>query len=353
VAQQAVGWEPSTVLGGSNKKMTWRCEKGHAYEAAVSDRTRESKTGCPVCAGKQTLPGFNDLATLFPLVAQQADGWDPSTVTGKSGKKFQWRCELGHCWVSTVANRTPPHNRGCPVCGGKKALAGFNDLATLFPKIAEEADGWNPSEVVVKSHSKLSWRCKKGHTWLAVVSSRTPPLNCGCPVCSGRQVLPGFTDLATLFPELAKEANGWNPTTVKAKSQKKLSWSCREGHTWLATPANRANGRGCPECAKYGFKKEQSAWFYLLNRPGEQQLGITNEPETRLRYHSRYGWGEVELVGPFPGDQVQALEMKLKRWLRNEVGLVPGTHENWLTARLEVQSLAELKARSGVETDLF
>jgi hypothetical protein len=32
---------------------------------------------------------------------------------------------------------------------------------------------------------------------------------------------------------------------------------------------------------------------------------------------------------------------------------VPGTHENWFTARMEVQSLAELKARSGVETDLF
>jgi hypothetical protein len=32
---------------------------------------------------------------------------------------------------------------------------------------------------------------------------------------------------------------------------------------------------------------------------------------------------------------------------------VPGTQKNWFTARLEVQSLAELKARSGVETELF
>jgi len=59
------------------------------------------------------------------------------------------------------------------------------------------------------------------------------------------------------------------------------------------------------------------------------------------------------LVGPYPGDQVLTLEKKLKRWLRREVGLVPGTRENWFTARMEVQSLAELKARSGVETDLF
>jgi hypothetical protein len=50
---------------------------------------------------------------------------------------------------------------------------------------------------------------------------------------------------------------------------------------------------------------------------------------------------------------VLALEKKLKKWLRKEVGLVPGAQENWFTARMEVQSLAELKARSGVETDLF
>ena len=65
------------------------------------------------------------------------------------------------------------------------------------------------------------------------------------------------------------------------------------------------------------------------------------------------GWFAAEVVGPFPGEQVFALEKKLKQWLRREVGLVPGTRENWFTASLEVQSLAELKARSGVETDLF
>jgi hypothetical protein len=72
-----------------------------------------------------------------------------------------------------------------------------------------------------------------------------------------------------------------------------------------------------------------------------------------LQEHSPDGWYELEVAGPYPGDQVLALEKKLKKWLRKEVGLVPGTHENWFTASLEVQSLAELKARSGVETDLF
>jgi hypothetical protein len=123
----------------------------------------------------------------------------------------------------------------------------------------------------------------------------------------------------------------------------------------LAPPNNRTppSNSGCPECAEYGFNQGLEAWFYLLTRPGEQQLGITNNKEKRLRNHSAFGWQVLEVVGPFPGVQVLASEKKLKKWLRREVGLVPGTHENWFTARMEVRSLAELKGRSGVETDLF
>ena len=80
---------------------------------------------------------------------------------------------------------------------------------------------------------------------------------------------------------------------------------------------------------------------------------VTSDTATRLRHHAVYGWVEVEVVGPFPGEVVLETEKSFKRWLRKEVGLVPATHENWFTARLEVKSLAELKALSGVETDLF
>jgi hypothetical protein len=167
-------------------------------------------------------------------------------------------------------------------------------------------------------------------------------------------VLAGFNDLTTLYPELAKEAYGWEASTVTAGSSKKLQWRCAKGHTWHATVANRV-GRSsdCPDCAEFGFKESHLAWFYLLERPGEQQIGVTNNKDRRLYDHSLNGWQELEVVGPFPGDQVLALEKKLKRWLRKKVGLVPGTHENWFTAKLEVRSLAELRARSGVDTNLF
>ncbi len=355
VAKEADGWDPGTVTAGSRKKLKWRCEKGHTWNADINNRTPPQSSGCPFCSGNLVLRGFNDLATLFPDLAKEAEGWDPSQVTTGSSKKLQWHCSNGHVYNARIQDRTPPHKRGCPYCAGKKTLPGFNDLATIYPKIASQAYGWDPIRVTANSNKKQYWICEDGHLWQACVNDRTPPKSSGCPFCSGRRVQPGKTDLATLFPALATEADGWDPGKVKPGSEKELRWHCNNGHTWYATPHNRIppSSTGCPTCAEHGFKQALPAWFYLLSRPGEQQVGVSNEPEIRLKNHARNGWNEVEVVGPFPGDQVLATEKAFKKWLRKEVGLVSGTHENWFTARLEVQSLAELKARSGVETDLF
>lgn len=53
---------PADLFAGTQRKVWWRCEKGHGYQAAVGARTLNG-SGCPYCAGKKVLAGFNDLAT--------------------------------------------------------------------------------------------------------------------------------------------------------------------------------------------------------------------------------------------------------------------------------------------------
>lgn len=114
---------PQQVTPHSNRKVWWRCEKGHDYQAAVGART-VSGSGCPYCAGRKVLCGFNDLATLEPDVAKQ---WHPTLngtltpemVTVGSRRKVWWECEQGHVWQAVVYSRAGVQKSGCPICSGR------------------------------------------------------------------------------------------------------------------------------------------------------------------------------------------------------------------------------------------
>ena len=352
IAAEAYGWDPSTITAGTGKKRDWKCSEGHIYSASPNHRTGKG-TGCPVCGGDQVLAGFNDLKTKFPDIAAEAYEWDPSTVTAGSGKIPDWRCKVGHIYPSKVADRTG-RGTGCPICGGKQVLKGFNDLKTKFPNIAAEAYGWDPETLTAGTGKKKNWKCKVGHIYTSVVANRTGR-GSGCPVCSGDQVLAGFNDLKTKFPDIAAEAYEWDPQTVTIGTHQKKNWKCKEGHIYSSTVANRTySGNGCPLCAVYGFKPDKDAWFYLMERPGEQQLGITNDFSIRIKKHESNGWSLIEhTTVPSKGQKVLDTENAFKKWLKEEIGLMEGTTENWSTTSMEVQSLAELKVRSGIETDLF
>ncbi len=183
---------PRSVSAGARRKVWWRCEKGHAWQAAVVSRA-SGGAGCPVCAGKLVIAGENDLASIFPDIAAE---WHPEKngtlrpqqLTPYSNRRVWWRCEKGHAYQACVGARSLSGS-GCPYCAGRKVLPGFNDLATAQPKIAAQ---WHPTRngaltaqmVTVGSHRKIWWQCAEGHVWKAVVYSRACA-KCGCPVCAG------------------------------------------------------------------------------------------------------------------------------------------------------------------------
>lgn len=250
---------PKDITPGSHKLIWWRCQNGHSYRSAVKTRVQGSR--CPYCAGKNVLPEETSLATEYPSIAKE---WDaaknvpllPTQVISGTRRKVWWRCPNGHSWRAAVYSRTTL-GTGCPVCTGRQALAGENDLATLYPDIAaqwdEEKNGaLHPSNVTAGSNRRVWWRCEKGHSYRAVIAQRGD----GCPYCANRKVLPGFNDLATAAPLVAKQwhetLNGaLTPEMVTAGSHKKAWWQCSYGHAWKAAIYSRAGVQqcDCPVCA--------------------------------------------------------------------------------------------------------
>lgn len=249
---------PDKVTANSGKKAWWLCSRGHSWLACIQDRNKG--LGCPYCAGQKLIEGENDLLTKFPALVMQ---WDylknkikPNEVHVFSNKYAWWICEKGHSWRAVIANRSLL-GRGCPYCSGYKVITGKNDLATLYPELAKEWDYENngsltPTMVAAKSKKKASWVCSKGHRWKATVASRSVKGN-GCPYCNGHKAIAGVNDLATVNSKLAQEwdydKNVISIKNVKLKSNMKVWWKCKNGHSWKATVCNRAIGKGCPYCA--------------------------------------------------------------------------------------------------------
>lgn len=253
---------PEELLPGTHRKVWWKCSNGHEWSAQI--KARVNGTGCPVCSNRRVLAGENDLATTHPEIAAQ---WHPtkngtrtprSVVSGHHAKVW-WRCPKGHEWQATILSRTTTGN-GCPVCAGKVVIPGQNDLASAYPAIASQ---WHPTkngtltpeQVTSFSNRKAWWVCDKGHEYYAIISHRVQNAS-DCPYCSGRKVLAGFNDLATIEPKIAeqwhKELNGdLTPQMVTIGSHKKVWWQCAEGHIWKAIIYSRTGARktGCPVCS--------------------------------------------------------------------------------------------------------
>ena len=182
------------------------------------------------------------------------------------------------CWEAKICNRTIL-KRGCPYDAGHKPIPGKTDLVTLYPKLASEWDyalncDLLPEQVSAKSARKVWWKCRNcGENWQATISSRATGR--GCPYDSGRRPIPGKTDLATVYPELASEWDYERNNTLRPEhftkcSGRKVWWKCNKGHEWQSTIANRNKGNGCPVCnseRKTSFP-EYALVYYL------QQYGL-------------------------------------------------------------------------------
>ena len=97
-------------------------------------------------------------------------------------------------------------------------------FAEKHPELVQEWSDENearPEEVSYGSNKRILWRASCGHSWEATVKNRGN--GSGCPFCSGNQVLYGFNDLASVYPELAAEWSELNyplyPSAVRLRRQ--------------------------------------------------------------------------------------------------------------------------------------
>ena len=296
---------PFDVAPFSNRKVWWKCQKGHSWEARICDRTKKAQ-GCPYCNKRHIVIGINDLATTHPELVKE---WDyerngtksPDKYGYGSGEKVWWKCQKGHSWEATINSRVRAKNKLCPICSKRVVIPGETDLSTTHPEIVKEWDFEKNNSIVITSISDKSehivfWKCEKGHSYRASISSRIKGV--GCPFCFSRTLLSGFNDLATLYPSILKEwdyeKNNVLPTSVLPKSYLKVWWKCQKGHSWEATIYSRVIKKtGCPFCLGRHFisgAKDLATLYPHLTKEWDYHLNEKKPEETSYGTNKTAHW---------------------------------------------------------------
>lgn len=164
---------PSEAPAGSHKKAVFVCpDCGQEFESSICNVVNSLmhyRTGCPVCRGLKVVSGINDLATKCPAAANMwsdKNACSPNEVSAGNNKMAWFVCpdckQEFKAPVCNVVNSLLHDNTGCPVCAGRKAVSGVNDLATMYPKAAAMWSGKNdyaPSEIPARSSRRAIFVC--------------------------------------------------------------------------------------------------------------------------------------------------------------------------------------------------
>lgn len=249
---------PQNVAPHSSKAVWWMCDRGHEWKRKISYEIKSS--ACPYCSGRLACKE-NSLASLFPELSKE---WDtqkngspaPHDITTKSKRRVWWKCDKGHSWQMDIRTRCSGIGN-CPYCMGKRVCE-ENCLEVLSPQITAEWDYEKNRELtpaLVTNHSsiKVWWKCTKGHSWQALIRSRTV-IGSGCPVCAGKAASPDY-NLVTEYPDIALDwdmhKNKLPPEHYLPYSNKTVWWKCHIcGSGWKAMVIKRTREKNrCPQCS--------------------------------------------------------------------------------------------------------
>ena len=122
--------KPDEVNAKSRENVWWRCSKcGNEWKSVINARVKG--TVCPVCAEREVLAGYNDLAITDSQLLSEWDyeknKWKPTEVSRTSAKRAWWKCRHGHSWSMKINERTIL-NKGCRICE--------QEYLSLFPALA-------------------------------------------------------------------------------------------------------------------------------------------------------------------------------------------------------------------------
>ncbi|CAE7208762.1 unnamed protein product, partial [Symbiodinium sp. KB8] len=137
------------------------------------------------------------------------------------------------------------------------------------------------------SRTKVLWRCKHGHQWLALPSAVLKTSGTWCPDCAADDKKLGLSVLQAH----ARSLGGQCLAAAYDNARTKVSWQCKLGHEWRATTDSVLRRHSwCPECAlesRYVFGR------HVQEFKTEANLAVQVRPHVERIHQLRAAWANM------------------------------------------------------------
>ena len=294
---------PEMFTHGSMQLISWKCNKGHTFEATINNRAHTKKgRKCPYCANFKV----NDENSLKNIAPELAKEWDyeknekkPEEVLYRTSKIYYWKCDKGHSWKARVSDRY--RGSRCPFCYHNR-ITYEKSFAYKYPLLLKEWDyeknkGINPEKIGDTYTGKVWWICNNKHSFQFSVQYRVRRRT--CPKCNEdkiREELKRRTSLDFLESQWDMEKNQEKFIEKNLLPHHYYYWKCEKNHMWKETWEKRKKGRECPYCRGRKLSKDNTlAVVYpqlLIKWNKERNLPLT--PYNITSKYSKNIWWKCE-----------------------------------------------------------
>jgi len=175
-----------------------------------------------------------------------------------------WNCLQCHNSEKGSPGNMIKRKGPCEYCTGKKLLKGYNDFLTKSPELAklQSINDTNDLSEITYNNSRtiIEFKCLNNHVFKStprdLIITKTM-----CKICGNRELLSGFNDIKTTFPNLLDywewtRENKNTPETTLTLTHQKLYLKCPRGHEETKTVSTlQRNDRlsSCTQCSLYSL----------------------------------------------------------------------------------------------------
>ncbi len=218
-------------------KLTFRCAKGHEFEASPGHV--KSGKWCPSCGYARVgrVKRERSLAQLTEMVEQRGGRFDRSAYV-RSQVRMEFQCAKGHSW------RTSPNaiQQGgwCPKCAADASSVKLSAQARLQLMALVGSRG---AELLPPGYKNMNEdvriRCRLGHEFVRQAYSVFQGL--WCPGCAGDYEL-------LRLREAAKAHGGELISSEYSGAKGRYDCRCAVGHAFVLSGASMLRGTWCRRC---------------------------------------------------------------------------------------------------------